>query len=215
MSQSENKNNLVESRSVSVSCFFCSRLFHGFISSNRKFCSRVCYTNNKRKDMTRTCKYCKKPFDSRNTVGRHKVRNFCTKKCKFAQISKTKTGVKIGPMPLAWREKIGEAQRGERHHNWKGGVYDSMERKIRHSLEYREWRRHVFQRDDYTCQSCGTRGGELNADHELPFALYPDLRFEILNGRTLCVPCHRKTATYGGRSIEKYLTQESINGIPY
>jgi hypothetical protein len=93
--------------------------------------------------MTRTCKYCKKPFDSRNTVGRHKVRNFCTKKCKFAQISKTKTGVKIGPMPLAWREKIGEAQRGERHHNWKGGVYDSMERKIRHSLEYREWRRHV------------------------------------------------------------------------
>lgn len=62
----------------------------------------------------------------------------------------------------------------------------------------KEWRKHVFQRDDYTCQACGQRGGKLNADHELPFSLFPDLRFEILNGRTLCVYCHRKTPTFAG-----------------
>ena len=36
-----------------------------------------------------------------------------------------------------------------------------------------------------------------HADHELPFAYFPDLRFEVLNGRTLCETCHRKTPTFG------------------
>lgn len=80
---------------------------------------------------------------------------------------------------------------GPNNHAWRGGVTPINE-KIRKSTQYIEWRKHVFQRDDYTCQACGERGGKLHADHELPFALYPELRFEILNGRTLCVPCHRK-----------------------
>lgn len=71
---------------------------------------------------------------------------------------------------------------------------------LRHSAAYREWRTAVFERDDYTCQECGDRGGELNADHIKTFAHHPDLRFELSNGRTLCVPCHRKTDTYGGRA---------------
>lgn len=67
----------------------------------------------------------------------------------------------------------------------------------RNSFEYKQWRRHVYQRDDYTCQACGQWGGKLHADHELPFSLFPALRHEILNGRTLCINCHKKTPTYG------------------
>jgi 5-methylcytosine-specific restriction endonuclease McrA len=68
---------------------------------------------------------------------------------------------------------------------------------IRHSAEYKLWRKEVFERDDYTCQICGLRGGVLHADHIKPFAIFPELRLEVSNGRTLCKPCHEATPTFG------------------
>lgn len=82
---------------------------------------------------------------------------------------------------------------------------------IRKSARMRWWRKHVFERDDYTCQACGEKGGRLNADHVLPFSSFPDLRFEILNGRTLCEDCHRNTDTFG----QKALSSPYANGTNY
>lgn len=62
----------------------------------------------------------------------------------------------------------------------------------RRNREYKEWRENVFERDNYTCQKCGRVGGELNAHHIKPFKDYPKLRYEITNGITLCIECHRK-----------------------
>lgn len=84
-----------------------------------------------------------------------------------------------------------EARSGSKHHNWKGGI-TKENHKIRKSLEYKEWRTAVYTRDKYTCQICGQISGKINADHIKPFSLYPELRFDINNGRTLCVDCHRK-----------------------
>lgn len=92
-------------------------------------------------------------------------------------------------------------QRGENNGNWKGGVTGNRKREMGR-IEYITWRSHVFQRDDYTCQACKTRGGDLEADHLLPYALYPDIRLEILNGQTLCRPCHLKTPTFGSKAYE-------------
>ena len=102
------------------------------------------------------------------------------------------------------RHKLGASnpmygRRGSAAPNWRGGVYPENAR-IRGSLEYRQWRTSVFQRDNYTCQGCGKRGGYLHADHIKPFAYYPDLRLELSNGRTLCVPCHKKTDTWKARA---------------
>ena len=80
----------------------------------------------------------------------------------------------------------------------KGGV-SKINGDIRFSLEYKNWRRAVFQRDNYTCQNCNQKGGYLEADHIKPFAYFSELRLEVSNGRTLCKPCHRKTNTFGER----------------
>src|SRR3990167_6996863 len=88
---------------------------------------------------------------------------------------------------------------GENHWNWRGGV-TSENKIIRGSARYRDWRKSVFERDGYTCVQCRQRGGCLQADHIQPFSLYPELRFEITNGRTLCLECHKKTDSYMTRS---------------
>ena len=74
-----------------------------------------------------------------------------------------------------------------------------LNRRIRYSKKMQLWRKAVFDRDDYTCQICGIRGTYLEADHIKRFAEYPELRFEISNGRTLCRPCHMKTDSWGNR----------------
>lgn len=77
---------------------------------------------------------------------------------------------------------------------WAGGITPAN-KKIRASNEYKAWRTAVFERDKYTCIWCGNRGS-LHADHIEPFSTYPALRFELGNGRTLCLECHQKTPSY-------------------
>ena len=89
--------------------------------------------------------------------------------------------------------------KGANHHLWRGGLTEKNQY-IRNSLEYKLWRRAVYERDNYTCVWCGTKeSGKLNADHIKPFCIYPELRFAIDNGRTLCISCHKKTDTWGNK----------------
>jgi hypothetical protein len=91
-----------------------------------------------------------------------------------------------------------KARRGSASNFWKGGTTEEA-KLIRQSAEYRLWRRAVFERDDYVCQICGQRGGRLHPDHIKRFSHFPELRFDVSNGRTLCEPCHKQTPTYGRR----------------
>lgn len=89
--------------------------------------------------------------------------------------------------------------KGELNPAWAGGKTAEGTR-IRNSKAYQEWRTAVFQRDAFTCVLCGQVGGQLQADHIKAFAKFPELRLEISNGRTLCIPCHEKTPNFRGRS---------------
>lgn len=100
------------------------------------------------------------------------------------------------------RRRQSLARRGPGGSNWKGGLTDKN-KALRRGVEWKLWREAVFERDDYTCQMCGIRGGvELHPDHIKPFSKFPELRYEVSNGRTLCIECHRRTPTYGWKAVQ-------------
>lgn len=155
------------------------------------------------------CKECDGEIIAKNKSFDKPNRNFCSHKCATIWRNKTtpKTEaqiqmiIKIGkdskgkPKKLGFGEKIKEANLGEKSHFWKGGLTEKN-RLLRNSAKMQEWRKCVFERDNYKCVLCGING-YLEADHIKPFSKYPELRFELSNGRTLCKPCHRSTETFG------------------
>lgn len=91
-----------------------------------------------------------------------------------------------------------EAISGVKHWNWQGGkTKESLA--ARTSLEYKLWRKAVYERDEYRCVMCGYKGNQLIADHIKSFSRYPELRFSIENGRALCRECHKTTPNYCGK----------------
>ena len=68
----------------------------------------------------------------------------------------------------------------------------SLKREDNHRMRklFRERvQRQVFERDNYACQICGSRGN-LQVDHIQSWAEYVELRFNLDNCRTLCAKCH-------------------------
>lgn len=117
------------------------------------------------------------------------------------------------------RRILSNQRMGIRGSNWKGGI-TLLNKIIRNSFEYRQWRSDIFTRDNFTCFICGIRGVDLNADHH-PKMFYEIIKeynvksfedalrceelWNINNGRTLCLDCHKK---YGRR--KKYKSDSRI-----
>ena len=99
------------------------------------------------------------------------------------------------------KKKISRANSGEKSYYWKGG----LSRNKQGTPKYRQWRSDIFQRDNWTCQTCGTRSGEgtsifLEPHHIKSWAKYPELRYNLDNGITLCRECHKLTDNYKGKN---------------
>jgi len=109
------------------------------------------------------------------------------------------------------RLKMSLKRRKELNPNWQGGL-SSVIHLLRESLKYRQWRSDIFTRDNFQCVIGGKEhGNKLHADHIKPFFLIirenkidsTEKGFEceelwnLNNGRTLCIECHKNTDTYG------------------
>jgi predicted restriction endonuclease len=58
--------------------------------------------------------------------------------------------------------------------------------------EYKKWRSAVYKRDKFQCQWPGCYlKKKLNAHHIKTWAQYPQLRFAVYNGITLCSVHHK------------------------
>ncbi|CAG9609341.1 HNH endonuclease [Pseudoneobacillus rhizosphaerae] len=66
---------------------------------------------------------------------------------------------------------------------------------ITFSADYKEWRKKVYKRDNYRCKMpyCESPSRDIAAHHIFPKKLYPDKKFDVQNGITLCRKCHEKT----------------------
>lgn len=118
---------------------------------------------------------------------------------------------------LAWNKgKSNYWNKGEKNNNWLGGI-TPLRKALRSCLEYKIWVRNILERDKYTCQECRQVGGKLNADHIIPFAVLIHKNniktfnqgisckelWNLENGRTLCLDCHKRTSSYLNPIITK------------
>lgn len=179
----------------------CEKEFLFKPNSKQRFCSRLCKdssqvgikrTEEEKEKISLTMKG--RPAHNKGKPHSAETKQKISSSCRIAQSS------------LEYRLQKREEQLKRiaegRHNNYKGGI-TSVNKKIRDSFEYKLWRESVFERDNYTCQFCKKRGGKLEADHIKEFANYPELRFDLNNGRTLCKECHRTTPNYGIKALKK------------
>ena len=186
-------------------CHVCRKSFRAvweFKDKLAKYCSKECWSYCSPR-ISKHCKYCYEYFTSYEYQNKRYCNNYCRDKGmigkKLSEGTKAiMSFLKKGKIPKnAWKP-------GPLHPHWNPNRTDYRERYI---IQYKEWRRAVLRRDNYTCQICGYRGRkglrrELHVDHILPFATHPELRTDLSNGRTLCVVCHHETETWGKKPID-------------
>lgn len=81
----------------------------------------------------------------------------------------------------------------KRYWLWKGIDHLPEITRKRNQLKHRKWSLNVRKRDGYKCTKCGSNDIKLEAHHivGLSECLNTSLEFDINNGTTLCIPCHR------------------------
>lgn len=169
-------------------CEKCSKVFwtkREYIKKGGgRFCSCQCASKNRWEDrkIKRICKECGTIFSVKQSFVERGGGQFCSLTC-------------------AGKNKIGSG-----HPNWKGGITPIVT-KIRNCEKYNQWRSDVFERDDWTCLTCRKKGVKLEAHHKKPFALIIqendiktfeqaqkcDELWNVKNGITLCIKCHKLT----------------------
>ena len=203
-------------KKIKTVCDNCGKEIKKYASkiNQHNFCNRKCYLEYHSKDTKiYKCEICRKEFKG----DKYNANRFCSREC-YLEYHKIKNKIRV--CPTCKKEFIAKASDDkyccvecynkdrhmpskENHWNWKGGV--SLLNDNRDSAEYKEWRRAVYVRDNYKCVKCGSKE-KLNAHHLKSWTIYPELRYDINNGITLCEKCHIKLHQEKG-----YLSEDIIN----
>lgn len=127
----------------------------------------------------KTCEHCGVVFSVPPSTAARAACRFCSNVCRYA-VMRGEHGANAGGG--GWMIGAGNPR-------WKGGPDREP---ARDAALVSRWRRRVYARDMYVCRRCGWSGGKrLSAHHIVPWAESEALRFDVSNGATLCIPCHR------------------------
>lgn len=125
---------------------------------------------------------------------------YCSRKCSAVDMSdikreqyKTDEAIrkKLSKTWIKKGEKLSpdtQFKKGFSNLNWNNG--SSFERQGFGNAKYMAWRKQVIERDGNICQVCQEETDKIETDHIKPWAIYPELRFEVDNGQVICRPCH-------------------------
>lgn len=177
-------------------CSYCEKEYIGIKSNIKKainnFCSRRCYGLFRRTRAIVDCDNCGVGFEKLEYWIKRSEHNFCCHECamEFGRVkvecincgkvfNKMKSQLKLFPNSFCDKQCYGEYRRRD-------------DAKDRGQWKDVEWKRLVKERDGYICQICGT-DEVLQVHHIYSWQNFPDKRFEIENGITLCRTCHWET----------------------
>ena len=140
--------------------------------------------------------YCRCDCGVRRVVSGFNLRNGISKSCGCLQKEQVAarnrifswTKGKPGHFAGVPRPDHSRKMKGRLNPNWRGGVSDENAKARR---ELNNWRKQVYERDNYQCRKCSAIGNQLQAHHIENFAQNKDLRDVVSNGVTLCKGCHR------------------------
>ncbi len=144
------------------------------------------------------------------TIHRERIisSNIGKKRSPFSEEHKRKIGEagKGRFVSLETRKKLTDSRLGENNPRW---VRDrsklkrfNNDQKDRRSSAYVTWRRRVRSRDLCKCRiGNGDCSGRIEVHHILGYTEYPELRYEVNNGITLCHFHHPKTKQASVESI--------------
>lgn len=164
------------------------------------------------------CQVCNKIINYTIKIGKlaWNKRKFCSLQCKrlaWKPYNKGSTSWnKNKKMTNSTRVKMSQSKTREKHPNWKNGK-TAKNQVERNRPQYKKWVFKIYQRDQFTCQfpGCKQKKEKINAHHIKTWAKYPELRFSIENGITLCVKCHKRV-TWKEEQYEKLFLEILISG---
>lgn len=196
----------------------CNGIYGGFKKDHGKVpplsALRFGPKNNRWKggQLTKECAICTQSF--KVDQYRHRAKT-CSMECN-----------KLYRKTSEFRLRISDIQRAKISQEWLSLTENikKFRNLLRRCSKYQMWREEIFKRDNFTCCVCYSRGGKLQADHIDPFiailvrndvqsyeeALKCRELWDIRNGRTLCIPCHQKTPSFGSK-VHKMLKLTNQN----
>ncbi len=120
-------------------------------------------------------------------------------------------GCYSGELGAWWGKETAHKRSGSKSHLYNPNLTDEERLLGRNLVEVREWRKAVWERDDYTCDLCLKRGGSIVAHHLNCWSKFKGERFNVDNGITLCKICHNDFHNSLGGSIKPCNREQYIN----
>lgn len=142
-----------------------------------------------KKTIPEICTECEKRFFVRQK--NDKLR-FCGRSCKNKFFSRTNPcSLPIGGGGENMMPHVIEGRRnrmlGSNNHNWIIDRSKLKKKEQRNDSAYQDWRKQVWLRDNFKCKIANPDcKGRIEAHHILSWKEYPELRYEVNNGITLC-----------------------------